>query len=61
MKKILKYIGIAICVYAFFYLVTSFIIWDFDLSVIQPDERFAIVFASTVSIALIIYFKAMLY
>lgn len=60
MKKTLKNIGIAISVYAFFYLITSFILWDFDLSVMRPDERFAIVFASTAAIGMIIYFKELL-
>ncbi len=54
-KKILKYIGIAICVYAFFYLATSFIIWDFDSSVMQPSDRAAMVFYSTLVIGAIIY------
>lgn len=57
MKKTLKYIGIAISVYVFFYLTTSFIIWDFDLSVMQPGDRCAMVFISTIVIGAIIYFN----
>ena len=57
MKKTLKYIGMAICVYAFFYLVTSFIIWDFDLSVMQPGDRCGMAFISTLVVGAIIYFN----
>ena len=60
MKKTLKYIVMAVCVYAFFYLMTSFIIWDFDLSVMQPGDRSAMVFISTIVIGAIIYFKELL-
>lgn len=57
MKKTLKYIGLSIFVYALFYLMTSFIIWDFDLSVMQPGDRCAMAFISTLTIGAIIYFN----
>lgn len=57
MKKILKNIGIVISVYVFFYLITSFILWDFDLSVMQPGDRCAMAFVSTLVIGAILYFN----
>ena len=60
MKKTLKYIVMAICVYTLVYLMTSFIIWDFDLSVMQTNDRCAVVFISTLTIGAIIYFNELM-
>lgn len=57
MKKTLKYIVMAICVYAFFYLIAAFISWDFDLSFMQTVDRFGLVVLSTLVIGAIIYFN----
>ena len=57
MKKTLKYIVMAICIYAFFYLITAFVIWDFDLSDMQPADRCGMAILSTLVIGAIIYFK----